>query len=443
MGIVFGRQKRYWGISQPGDLIPRRPFGRPGAPYISESTALENSAVWAAIRLRADLMSTMPIGAYRTVRMNGSDLQLEASLTPFMANPKFLEWKYSSQVELDRSGNSIGIITETTADGYPADIELQPSSACSLVYRKGRLDKYRINGVEYDPKVIWHEKQFTVPGLDMGLSPVMHAALMLGQYRSIQDFATEWFVGGQTPRARLKNTAKKLNSKEAAIVKESWKASQSSGEPFVHGNDWEYALVQAQEASADWMGAQKMGLEDAARFFGVPADLIDAQMSSPNITYANITQRNLQFLVMNLQAAITRRENAWSQLLPRPRFVRMNTDELLRMDPLTRSQWIANQINSRTLAPSEARQLDNRPKFTPDQMKEFDELGLNRRGATALTSLAPMDLEGNPVAVTVAEIAADAKQAAADKLAASPNPSNPNMPTDGNNPNQPEDKPNG
>lgn len=434
MGLVFGKQKRFWGISQPGDLIPRRPFAGPNTPYVSESTALQNSAVWAAIRIRADLMSSMPIGAYVNVRSNGTNMQVESKLPPFMASPDFLEWRYSSQVELDRSGNAIGIITEKDSNGLPAAIELQPSSICSLVSQDGK-EFYRIDGVNYDPQDIWHERQYTVPGLKMGLSPVMHAAFMLGQYKSIQEFATDWFAGGATPRARLQNTAKKLNSKEAAIVKESWKAAQASGEPFVHGSDWQYDLVQAQEASADWMQAQKMGLEDAARFFGVPADLIDAQMSSPNITYANITQRNMQFLVMNLQAVITRRENAWSKLLPRNRFVQMDVNYLLRMDPLTRSQWIFNQIQARTMAPSEARQLDNRQPFTDAQIREFDELGLNRARSTALTSLAPMDLDGKPVAVSVAEIAAANKPATSDN--------NANLPADGTDPNQPEDKPNG
>jgi len=111
-------------------------------------------------------------------------------------------------------------------------------------------------------------------------------------------------------------------------------------------------------------------LQDVSRFFGVPADLIDAAIAGgPNITYANITQRNLQFLVMHLGPAVVRRENALSQLLPRPRFVKLNSDALLRMDPLTRAQMIQTQIQSRVLAPNEARALDNRKPFTPEQIK--------------------------------------------------------------------------
>src|ERR1700750_1431932 len=119
MGFVFNRgqspgrnQKRaMWGIGGPTDLVPQRLTGRTSTPYISNDTAMRQSAVWAAIRLRADLISTMPIRSYRHLTFDdGTVHKIPASLSPFMASPDFMEWRYSSQVELDRSGNSIGII---------------------------------------------------------------------------------------------------------------------------------------------------------------------------------------------------------------------------------------------------------------------------------------------------------------------------------------------
>jgi phage portal protein BeeE len=125
---------------------------------------------------------------------------------------------------------------------------------------------------------------------------------------------------------------------------------------------------------AAWLEAQKYGIGDIARFFGAPGDLIDAAVSSGNITYANITQRNLQFLIMHLGPAIYRRERALSKLLPQPRYVKLNSSALLRMDDLTRAQVNQLKIESRTLAPSEAREQDNNPPFTPEQLAEFDRL---------------------------------------------------------------------
>src|SRR5690242_8462991 len=134
MGLIFGRgakpqsERAYWGITSPSDLIPRR-MGSNGTYYVNADRAMQNSAVWAAIRLRADLISTLPVDVYR---MNGSQ-QIEATASYFVANPGFMEFLYSSQVELDRSGNAIGIIRSTDGLGYPADISLKATSCVDVL----------------------------------------------------------------------------------------------------------------------------------------------------------------------------------------------------------------------------------------------------------------------------------------------------------------------
>lgn len=429
MGFVFNRGQRpmtrrdYWGISSPLDLIPVRSSSGRGLPIINNDSAMKQSAVWAALRTRADLVSTMPVSAYRKVTFgDGTTHKIDAALSPFFTSTDFMEWMYSSQIELDRSGNSVGIITAVDGNGLPAEIELQQSSAVTLFRKDGNL-KYKIGDKEYDPDVIWHEKQYTVSGLPVGLSPVAYAALTLGQYRTIQDFASDWFISGTLPRAQLKNSAKKLNPKEATIVKEAWRASRSADEPFVTGNDWEYSLIAAQQSAAEWIDAMKLSLEDAARFFGVPADIIDAAMGGPNITYANVVQRNLQFLIMHLGPAVVRRENALGNLLPRPRKVQLNTDSLLRMDPATLVQMIKTKIDSRTLAPNEARELDNRPPFTEEQITEFDRLGLNRRSSTPGTSLAPIPITQDILDAVNEDVTG--KAGAASPLVSTPAPAEP------------------
>ena len=355
MGLIFrNRQERGllgtgvtngqpWGITSTTDLIPRRIYSS-GAPTVDIDTAMKNSAVWAAIRIRADLISTLPWRVYTSLSLPDAKVpyKLDASPTPLMSGIEFMEFLYSSQVELDRTGNAIGIIEKwDERTRTPAEIQLVSSSSVAVIAQGNTITKYRINGVEYDPQFIWHEKQYTVAGLPIGLSPVTYAAYTLGQYNSIQEFATEFFTSGQGPRASLQNTQKKINDKEAAIVAESWRASQSMDEPFIHGNDWEYKLMAVAGASNDWIEGAKLNSVDVARFFNVPADLIDAVISGgSHITYSNVVQRNLQFLVMHLGPTITRREAKLTDMLPRPRFFEFDTDYLMRMDPMTRAQWV-------------------------------------------------------------------------------------------------------
>ena len=358
------------------DLIPQRPMQpRQGSMVVTNDTALRHSAVWACLRLRANLISTLPVDVYR----RGMGMNLEVPVPPVLVNPggarvDMIEWLYSTQVDLDRAGNCFGVITETDGLNLPKRIDLVSLGDVSIRVKGGELAEYKIGAKLYPPEKIWHERQYTVSGMHVGLSPVAYAAWSIGEYLSIQDFALGWFSGGGVPKAELKNTARVLKPGEATNAKEQFKASMSSGDLFVHGSDWEYKPIQAEQAGSAWLEAKQYGIGDIARFFDCPGDTIDAAVSTGNITYASITQRNLQLLIHHLGPAIVRRETALSKLTPKPRFVKLNTGALLRMDPAARAVMLKTQIDSRVLAPSEARLLDDRPPFTEEQLGEFDRL---------------------------------------------------------------------
>lgn len=346
-----------------------------GAAVVTNDTALRHSAVWACLRLRANLISTMPVDVYRKV----DGRQVEVPKPPVLVNPggdrvDILEWLYSSQVDLDRAGNGVGIITARDGRNLPARIDLVPISEVVVRVRKGELWKYKIAGTDYDPAEIWHERQYTLPGLHVGLSPIAYAAWSIGEYLSVQDFAIEWFSNGSIPKARLKNTAKAIDPKQAAEIKERYKATVANGDLFVHGADWDYEMIQAKASETNWIEAKQYSAVDIARFFDCPADLIDAAVSGSSITYANIAQRNLQLLIMHLGPAIIRREAALSKLTSSPRFVKLNSDALLRMDPATSADLLIKKVAGRLTAPSEARELDDKPPFTDSQLAEFDRL---------------------------------------------------------------------
>jgi len=303
---------------------------------------------------------------------------------------------FSSQWDLDGVGNTIGIITKVDGFGLPARIELQDRSTVSVIVRKGNLAGYRIAGKWYEPSEIWHEKQYTQSGMHVGLSPIAYAAMSISEYLSAQQFALAWFTDGGIPAARLKNIAKTINPDEAEIVKSRFKSAVANRDLFVYGMDWDYDMIQGDNSTSQFLDTKKFGVADIGRFFGVPGDLLDAEATKASkITYANITQRNLEFLIMHLQPAITRREAALTTLVPAQRFVKLNTAALLRMDPVSRATLLQTQINSRTLAPSEARELDDRAAFTAAQIEEFSVLfgapGTQSQPADNAGDSAPVD----------------------------------------------------
>src|SRR5690348_10251994 len=93
--------KRDFAHATANDLIPRRSSG--GKVTVTSETALRHSAVWAACRLRANVISTLPVDCYR--RVDG--WQVEVPKPPVLVNPSgdridITEWLYSSQFDLDR-----------------------------------------------------------------------------------------------------------------------------------------------------------------------------------------------------------------------------------------------------------------------------------------------------------------------------------------------------
>lgn len=371
LGAVTGRDLG----DTPNQLVPPRP--RPvGSVSISSDSALRMSALWACLRLRADLISTMPLDVYRTV----AGLKVEAAGTPFLDDPAgdgygVEDWLYSSQVELDRTGNNVGIIHARDAMGYPAVVELTQTAQVQVKGKGPTITEWRIGGKKYDPVDVWHERQFTLPGVPLGLSPVAYAAWTLGGYLSAQQFGLEWFANGRIPAGKLKNNDKTVNAGEAKIIKDRFRAAVDNRDLFVHGKDWDYDLISVQDGESQFLDAMRFGINDIARFLGVPGDLIEAEtQSSAKITYANITQRHLQFLILNLGPSLIRRERKLSRALPKPRFVEFDTDALLRMDPQTLATVQKARIDARTETPTEARAENNRPPLTPADKQEFYDL---------------------------------------------------------------------
>lgn len=355
-------------------------------PSVTSDSAMRHSAVWACLRLRADLISTTPIDVFR--RVNGA--QVEVTKPPLLVNPGgervgIEEWLYSTQFDLDRFGNTVGIITSRDAMGYPSRIDLVAGDEVGVRTRDGEVAEYRIGNTVYDPREIWHERQFTVPGMAVGLSPIAYAAWSIGTYLSAQEFALDWFASGAAPAGHLRNTMRTtIEENDATAAKAKFKAAIKNRDILVTGRDWEYSLQAIPGNTTMFLEEMQYGIADVCRFFGVPGDLIDAQTSTGSVTYASITQRNLQLLIMNLQPAYIRREKALTAALPKPHYVKFNTDAtVLRMDPEARTTAILSRVAGKTLAPSEARELDNLPPFTEQQITEFAELGIVARQTPA------------------------------------------------------------
>jgi HK97 family phage portal protein len=376
--------------------LPMRMPRRAGSVDVTKDSSLTHSAVWAAQTLRADLVSTMPLIVWRKMP---DGLEVTVPPSGVLQQPSahaegqpidITEWLYSSQMDLDSTGNAFGIVTERDSMGIASQIDLVAADTVTVSVRNSRIQSYKIGKDTYSPADVWHERQYTVPGLHVGLSPVSYAARGIGASLSAQQFALDWFANGAVPSAILKNKDRTLQQSEATALKKQFQATLASGEVFVSGKDWDYQMVSAKAAEAEFLTTMEFSIVEVARWFGVPADMIDGAAKGANITYANITQRNLQFLITKLGPAVRRREAALTRLTPKPRRVALDTESLLRLDPLTLAQVLNTRAMARNLAPDEARaQYYNLPPLTEAQKADFKTLFMKTTDAIKQEGPAP------------------------------------------------------
>jgi HK97 family phage portal protein len=354
-------------------------------PRVTTRKAMGHSVIWAAAHVRADLISLMPPKVYRDV----AGVAVEAPKPPVLVKPAeyadgkkltISEWMYSTQKALDTEGNVVGIIRKVDGFGLPAEIEPVDPMLVSFLIRGARIAEYRVAGELVKPEHIWHERQYTSAGIPIGLSPIAHAARSLATGLAAQDFAYQWFEKGGVPSAVLANSEKVLSPETIRKAKLKFAESVQMGEPFVTGKDWTFTPIAAKAAESEFIHQMQLTDLELCRFMGVPADIVDVVVSGgSNITYANLMQRNLQLLVLNLGGAVNRREEALSDLVVGGRYVKLNRNALLAMDAKTRAEVFKLRSDSLTITPDQVRAYEDEQPFTEEDYAQLERLG--RTGA--------------------------------------------------------------
>lgn len=367
MGVFSGGERRYIGdIGNP--LIPQRPDGRTTAGVVvTADSAMTLSAMWACVRLRADLASTLPLLPYRDV--NGEAVQITPP--PLLAAPGgermcLEEWLYQTQVSLDLRGNSFGVIVARDGLGFPKQIELVHPDLVNVAQLPSGELRYRIAGKDIAAEDVYHERQFTVPGQILGLSPVLYHARTIGVGLAAEKFGADWFSDGAHPSSVLMSD-QKIDESQARTIKARFTAAlRGNREPAVLGAGLKYQAIQVSANESQFLDTMRYSVAQVARIYGIPPEMVGGSSGS-SMTYANIEQRSIDFLVYGIGPTLVRRERAFSRMLPTRQYVRYDLKALLRTDAETRYRTHALGIAAKFLTPDEARHDENLPPLTAEQ----------------------------------------------------------------------------
>ncbi|MER7063991.1 phage portal protein [Streptomyces albidoflavus] len=383
MSVLFGvrrrpPEQRAWGYEPP--IPPNSSLTTSYARVdLSQAEAsLQKVAVWGSVNLLAGTAAMLPIDVFAGDGPAKAERQVPTWMLDLGGDGYGLEdWIWQYMVSSLLRGNVNGLIGERDPRrGTPTQIVLQhPDLMHGWRDAQDGKAHWRVAAQEVPVADMWHKRVFSVPGRLMGLSPVAYHALTIGVGIAALRFGAQWFEDGAHPTGVLSSEAN-LEQSDAQTAKQRFMAALTGKrEPVVLGKGWQYQPIQISPNESQFLETNNMTSAECCRIFGPGIAEILGYETGGSLTYQNIEQRNLQLLIYALDPWLTRLERALSGLLPRPQRVKFNRGALLRTDLLTRYRAHAIAIKAKFGTQDEARELEDRPPLTPEQIDQLQKLG--------------------------------------------------------------------
>lgn len=325
------------------ELLRRREPAIDAGVSVDTESASRHAAVFACRDLIGRLVSTLPVHEFDRV----GGVQRELATPPVLTKPDgdldVTNWLYQQLDSALITGNAFGLIQRYDNRGWPTQIASVPE-ACVGWSRRGRFGPvdWTLEGEEigkWPAGDLWHFPAYTLAGCPVGVSPVRYAALTIGIGLAAQRFGGTWFRDGMVPSGLLTNEDE-VPKEVADLVKEMWRDTLAGNrEPVVLGDGWNYHAISISPEESQFLDTIQANKADVAMFFGVEPEAIGAtRAGGSSVVYQNIGQANTNLLVRTINAWIVRLEHALTDIRPRPRYVKLNPNALLRVDPETQAK---------------------------------------------------------------------------------------------------------
>jgi phage portal protein BeeE/2'-5' RNA ligase len=131
------------------------------------------------------------------------------------------------------------------------------------------------------------------------------------------------------------NTEIEVDSEQSTEMREYLMGVLRRHQPLVLGRDWDFKAVTVPPNEAQFIQAIQLNATQIAALLNLPPDRVGG-VRGDSLTYNTQEQSSLQ-IIDALRPWLVRLESAFFDLLPRRRFVRFDTDALLKTDLKTRT----------------------------------------------------------------------------------------------------------
>jgi HK97 family phage portal protein len=331
---------------------------------VTTNDALSLASVYRSVSIIATAMKQLGIHVYRD----------DAEVTPTPLVIRQPDIKVTREVWMEQTINSMALagnaywLIGRNGRGETINLEvLNPFDMMIQTDDYGNALYYYYRGtIKYELNEVQHLSMMRVPGNVYGLGPIQAAQKELLNARDTRDYASVWFTDSGIPNGVLKSD-QMLSPDQASAAKDAWNLTAGAKNGVaVLGNGLNYQPMYLNPRDALFIEAQSFNVQQIARLFGVPANMLLASVDGNSMTYTNMEQEQMAFVRYTLSQYIVEIESALSHLTTRGTMVKINVDSLLRSDTLTRYQAHKLAIESGWMTIDEVRAIEDMPTIEGD-----------------------------------------------------------------------------
>ena len=372
LGGLFGEERAVsfqtiWGSGDFADVETQ------SATVVNSDTAFQVNAIFSAISLISDTISTLPVDSF--IRRDGQR-------TAFRPRPA---WVQKPDVDTTKEAFYGSVIVSMLLDGnaFIRVFSNRRGDITNLVVLNPQDVSIKRNGVgrvmfevEGEKKLLSSEDCIHIadvvrPGNMRGVSRVNALKENWGLALALEKYASRFFGYGASTQGIIEYPGK-LTGDQAKQLQEGfasrhrgWNRSHKTGilsagatyKPTTVGND-----------QAQFIDSRRMAVEDVARAFNVPPHLLGLPGTN---SYASVEQNNLAWVTHCLRPIVQKLEGALTPLMARSQcgetaFVEFNLDGLLRADIQSRYSAYSTGLLSGFMTINDVRRLEDLPDIQDD-----------------------------------------------------------------------------
>lgn len=351
-----------WGAGSDFEL------GTRSATLINEDTALQINAVFSAISLISNTVSTLPVDVY--IRRDGDQ-------RAFRPSPS---WVQRPDIDFgDKSPFYSALVTSMLLDGNAfirvfsnqqgEIINLTVLNPMSVTVERNSFGNVRYSVVGENRKLSQEEIVQVIdivqPGQVRGVSRVAALKENFGLAMAVEEYAARFFGQGANPAGviefegnltaeQAKNLADGFDSRHRNSGRRAHRTGVLSG-----GAKYKQTSVNPEQAQA--IEARRMAVEDVARAFSIPSNFLNLPGTN---SYSSVEQNSLMFVKYCIRPIVEKIEAALSRLMNRypggeTAYLKFSLDALLRADFAVRNSAYSVGLQAGFYTVNDIRRFEN------------------------------------------------------------------------------------